>query len=195
MPARASSRSAKMCATLVSEPPPSGALHSRGWLVRARLDVWPLALAPLFRSACSPSASWMLNSMGLIPRVEILAPMPGASDRLYPWFLRLPSVLAAAVGQTGPHRLGAPPRPRLDGQFPDRSSTFTPIASMPAPEPTPLRTRFTSRVSVVDIWLRAPAKDSCSQEGAHWQRQLDSQAAMLKTGYGLFLFVGVKNDL
>ena len=56
----------------------------------------------------------MLNSMGLIPCVEILAPMPDAAGRLHTWFLRLPSVLAAAVGQTGSHRTGAPPRPCLE---------------------------------------------------------------------------------
>ena len=63
MPSRASSRFAKMYATLVSEPP------------------------PLFRAACSPSASLMLNSMGVILHVEVLAPMPDAADRWHTWFL------------------------------------------------------------------------------------------------------------
>jgi len=91
------------------------------------------------------------------------------------------------MGQTGSHRLGASPRPRLDVLHVDASGVFAQLFSLSSPPPLTFFTRLTSRVSVVAILSPAPIKDSRSQEGAHWQRQLHSRAAQLKTGYGLFM--------
>jgi hypothetical protein len=58
------------------------------------------------------------------------------------------------------------------------ASVLTKISVDSAPEPTLLRTRFTSRVSVVAILSPAALKDSSSQEGRRRQRQLDSTAGL-----------------
>lgn len=106
MPSRASSRFAKMYATLVSEPP------------------------PLFRSACSPSASLMLNSMGVILHVEVLAPMPDAADVEAPRVGASPSGPSRQPTWTAVGGARCATCPRLDVLHVDASGVFAQFFSL-----------------------------------------------------------------